>query len=862
MWGGRLTLRPLEGAGFRLTPLGQWTPAPESLTLAPVGRFAVGSDTPEPKLLCGTSGIEYIQLPDEGATLRFIPGRPAWAPLFVPPGQQAATAGSTDVPRLDATALTSWIAVYAPAPLPYFAQPRDAVLHAPGADGLLAYFDVQAGSLPTERESGEAAALPLVPYGGIEPGAHGVAAAFEVEVLAPERRERVHEMVPAEPPRLLAAGDEAETVTAITPGGYLATFSPDRTLWRTLRLAGVGGEELVLDDIRGPLRSALLTNGQFLVISNPTSIAPHLDRQARITVDGWTFDLHPGQWERHGTILVMKSCDRSLGDLVEDVGTWVLPEAFNRSPAVAQRELEAIIADARVRATAEDERQSEEEKPWSAFVRKVVDDPKWNGWLALRCAVPPDSLPPDLAQLAAGIDRRRFFGHYLGMQQSPISRPDEPPPDSALFALIAYDHLPEPGHDGAIAFDVTSVRVSFAASRVQSFAARIALTLGSIFGARARLRDTAEPPTLLLDGALQRGGDRDVYVFRNESETDLVLEDLTLRSVLINRCELGSPGSARPPDDGADADDVVLTRFTLKGSLSFSPLPASAGGMLDLFGYERLPFSALGLEIRFPSKSPLTKRFHFDLSEISFDASSALTRRGSLPDRFPLRPRGMISSDVAKTPGELGFSPLIVPALDTAAPSAEWLGLRFDLDLGTPGALADAVGLTAGLALIWSPTRRRIAVTAGLRLPGASSGTPGVSLMGVVDLRVHQQQLLAVDGGYLLELTGITLSFFGKALPPEGTFAILLFGDPGRTEGPGPLGWYGAYHRPKEHEPKSPGDEDHLPIPPLVALAPSTRGAQGLSAGKQLPALVERGGESAPPPAWWGRPWAWMLIQP
>lgn len=861
--GGRLTLGPLEGAGYQFSPLGPRRHVPEALTLTPVGRFAVGSDVPGAKLLCGTSGVEYVQLPAEGATLHFIPGCPAWAPLFVAPGQEAAAAGTTEAPRLDATAITSWIAISAPETLPYFAQPRDAVLHTLGADGLLEYFDVQAGSLPAEIESGEAAALPIVPYGGMEPGTHESAAAFEVEVLAPERRERVHGLSASEHPRLLGTGDDPETVAAITPGGYLATFSPDRTVWHTLRLAGLGGEELVLEDIGGPLRSALLTDSQFLVISNPASIAPHLDRQARLIVDGWTFDLHPPQWERHGTILIMKGCDRSLGDLVEDVGAWVLPEAFNRSPALAQRELESIIADARVRADAEDERSPDGQKPWRAFVRNVVDDPKWNGWLALRCPVPPDSLPPDLAQLAAGIDERRFYGHHLGMRQSPISRPDAAPPDSTLFALIAYDHLPETAQCGAIDFQVTSVRVSFAASRVQSFSAQIALTLGTIFGARAKVHGTTEPPTLLLDGALQRRGDHDVYVFRNRSETDLDLDDLTLRSVLIDRCELGSAGSTRPSDEGAGAEDVVLTRFTLRGRLGFSPLPASDGGTLDLFGYERLPFTGLHLEMRIPEEAPSAKRFRFDLSEVAFDSGSALARPGSLPDRFPLQPRGMISSDVAKTPGELGFSPLIVPALDAAAPAAEWVGLSFDLDLGTPGALADAVGLTAGFALVWSPSPRKAAAMVGLRLPGASNGTPGVSLMGVLDLRVHQQQLLAVDGAYLLKLTGITLNLLGRALPPDGTFAILLFGDPGGKAGGGPLGWYGAYSRPRTESTDDEDEDDKdLPVPPLMALAPSAGGKQRIPASKELHALFERGGDSAPPPAWLGRPWAWTLIQP
>ena len=200
----------------------------------------------------------------------------------------------------------------------------------------------------------------------------------------------------------------------------------------------------------------------------------------------------------------------------------------------------------------------------------------------------------------------------------------------------------------------------------------------------------------------------------------------------------------------------------------------------------------------------------------------------------------MVSSDATSAPGDLGWSTVIVPDLEAATPSGDWFGLVFDLDLGTPGALADAAGLSAGMALVWSPSPRQVAAMAGLRLPGASSGGAGISLMGVLDLDVHRQRLLAVDGGYLLKLTGVRLGFLGRALPRDGTFDILLFGDPGTGEEAATLGWYGAYRRTEEKEP----DE-----------APETIGLLRTGAD-----LLERMDFDAPPPAWWGRPWAWTLI--
>src|SRR5690606_2819484 len=162
------------------------------------------------------------------------------------------------------------------------------------------------------------------------------------------------------------------------------------------------------------------------------------------------------------------------------------------------------------------------------------------------------------------------------------------------------------------------------------------------------------------------------------------------------------------------------------------------------------------LTMRFPIHSPKSQRFDWDVSGVTFEHTGAVIRRGSLPDRFPLRARGMLSASAAARPADLGWSTLIVPELDAPELAAGWFGVRFDLGLGTPGALAEAAGLPAGMGVFWTPSIRRAPVMVGLRLPGASGGADGVSLMDVIDLRPHRQQLLAVDGGYLLKLTGIT----------------------------------------------------------------------------------------------------------
>jgi hypothetical protein len=60
-------------------------------------------------------------------------------------------------------------------------------------------------------------------------------------------------------------------------------------------------------------------------------------------------------------------------------------------------------------------------------------------------------------------------------------------------------------------------------------------------------------------------------------------------------------------------------------------------------------------------------------------------------------------------------------------------------------------------------------------------------------MKMHSVELVPSGGAFTLMLNGIALSFFGKSLPPQGTFDFFIFGDPNPKPGTSSLGWYGDF---------------------------------------------------------------------
>jgi hypothetical protein len=219
-------------------------------------------------------------------------------------------------------------------------------------------------------------------------------------------------------------------------------------------------------------------------------------------------------------------------------------------------------------------------------------------------------------------------------------------------------------------------------------------------------------------------------------------------------------------------------------------------GALDLFGFDALAFSGLCLSMSYPADAPRAATFVLDATAVTFDPGTTRARERSFPRHFPVTPKTLTSSAAAPEPGKLGFMPVQVPALDTQPLGPEWFGVLLDLNLGTPGALASVVDLTATVGLFWSPDPQALRIMTGLKLPG-STGRNELSLMGVLKLSIYSTQLLCADGAFLLKLTGVTLKLMGKSLPPAGDFQFFVFGDPDPRAGSSSLGWYAAYRKPR-----------------------------------------------------------------
>jgi hypothetical protein len=828
----------LASAGARLQfavrPAGQQPTDADPLYLVPHGAFTVQLPPAEqaPVLLCGVGGAEYIALTPTPATttatlptMTFVAGQPAYAPGFDP---SQTTAIAAQGPRLAGPVSTSWVSMTAPNGPGYFAQPEGAALFgasaaatpstgsadtgAPGAGpgaGILPFFEVQAATLPTPDDPAAATTYPLVPHAGVSDDLTSYER-LEVQVLSQQRRQVIFSLstaassqAPAVPQaRAMAEAATAQAamdpcldpaaLTAGTPQGLIATFSADKSSWACLKLAQSvleppGDPLLALQNVVDPLRSALLTNQQFLVVSDPVAFGQYVGAHNELVIANYRFVLDPAQWYRHGTVMLIKNYRKPLIELIADTNTWVLGTTFNLDIAATQQQLTQIANDA----------YTSGDDDLAAFTA-LLTDPAWNGILFLNAYVPLDGFPPELAGLAAGIDPALFLAHHVGINQTPLAA-DLSQRDSSLFGLISYAGnrpLAASGYD----FAVRTLKVRFANSAIASFTSRIDLALGQLFSTAVSLPQGGD--VLELDGFYQKHGDTGSYVFSEAVPATFAASgDPVLSSVRVTKAEFATlvgPDQASTGQAGpGQAGTTVQTVFSFWGTLAFEELSvgsAASGGTVpfDLFSYDSLTFSGMKLEMSFPSAAPSTRSFRFDPSQMAFDVASSTARDHSLAAHFPVTPKGMLVSDANKAPGDYGLLPVDTD-LDATPFTTPWYALSYDLNLGSAGALAAQAGLVASLVVVWAPGQSALPVSVGLKLPGATGAKNQLTVEGVLKITMFAVTLTYDGTAFLLKLNGIALSLFGQSLPPGGSFDIFVFGDPDPAAGANSLGWYGAY---------------------------------------------------------------------
>jgi hypothetical protein len=821
----------------------QWDPVQQQFYSVPMGDWrldrATGPSGPtgDIPLMCGISGLEYANVRD-GSVVRFVPNAPAFAPFFLNPSATGATQSLTDkYPGSTLPVCTSWmyfsddgpVGGSAPVEAPaatgpvgahgYYSQPeRGGLFSQDITDPFLQVLQLQTASFPPGTApvfGAPQASFPMVPYAGVRgpgPTFAQQCTQFEVEVLSTTRSNAIFAMnwptFEAGPAGLAAphGGDTGLVAPtgplAVTPQGMLSTFSTDYSVWERLILATTGnGDTLELRGLCQQLRAALLTNQLFLVISNITALQECCTVLfPNLRISDWQFNLHPERW-RDDTVMVLKFAQQSLADLVKDRSLWSAPgSSFNDGAAT-----QAILLDS----IAEAEKNADQPE-FQYFLNTVLQN--WNGIIFFNCDVPPGDLPPELRGLVAGIDIQQFKAHHLGVNLSPVklTAGKIEITDSSLFGLIYYEDaeylvFQSKPYD----FKVLYLRVLFANSEISSFSSQIQLLVAELFGERSSLAGSDQGDNLILNGVMQKQGDKQSYSFTKQGTDVFTIESHVLDTVDISQAQF-----VTLPED--ETSDLITSQFLLWGRLKYKQLPE-----FDLFSFGPsgatgsegpaggLQFSNLMISMASGSTSPTgptgpsgpadqTRKgettFAFEAGQMVFDPGSSSARPQSLYSRFPLQVVGMLQGNAQTLPADLGYIAMDTP-LPTGALGDPWFGLQMSLSLGSQGSLAPKANFTATLLAAWAPSTETYNVAVAIQLPGSQRDSKTLIIEGPLQLSIDSLALLEnkEQQAYLMRFANIALSIFGVKFPPGGRTNLLLFGDPNPKAANTTLGWYAAY---------------------------------------------------------------------
>ncbi|MCP3140383.1 hypothetical protein [Pyxidicoccus xibeiensis] len=752
----------------------------------------------------------------------------------------------------------------------YVAQPKGASLYGRDGlifpQGQKTLF----GPLDPSLTLPEGTPFPMVPYAGVSPGdglnsfTPAQLEEFERLVVGPTRSREISKAAPATAPSKAAllglVAAQAAPFNTTTPSGLLATVGPDGR-WSRLLLAqnlSPTPRQLCFNAPDEVLQQAFQTSDLLLVVAN----AQHLGTLSgadgcpgggtsptfcnRMNVGDWLFDADVGQRNRYGdyaSVMIVKGRRGALFDpsspstsLVASPDKWTAKDVFaapsdlrdNPSPPPAEvpgapNPAELTSLSFWLQQYFQDAADQPETEYFAKF-NAIAKDPNWTGILLLRTKVTP---PQDLIGVLAGVAApERFNAHHLGIEISQVAN-DPSAPDiqvkdsSSLFGLVYYVDPeftspaagaqaqpvpPTPGLD--YDFRLLSLKALFENTSVRAFQSYAQLTLNRLLGMPVVGMGEGGNGfnSLVLRGAYQDNGGRPVYSLRTTAESTFLFDNDVLSKVEVDSAQL-TTRSARGAED-------VVSWFGLSGFLDFKVVTGRFGEF-DVFSFgsdagqdqlrRGLSFSDLGLRMAFPLGDPSQRTMTFVTDALRFDPATSTPRPGSLFTNFALSLEGLQLGTEDSPP--TGYTDVLTDAALTGVAGGPWYGLRYRLDLGTPGALAGSVGLASYLLTAWSPEAAtasggdgppRYQAWLGLQLPGTGGGANLISLQNVLKLSVGPIRLTydADQRSFLLMLTEMALKLLGLLkLPPSGSTLFYLFGNPQAAGRPSGLGWYAMYRR-------------------------------------------------------------------
>ncbi|UOQ70184.1 hypothetical protein [Hymenobacter cellulosilyticus] len=637
-------------------------------------------------------------------------------------------------------------------------------------------------------------------------------------IMARQRRKAAHQGG-------LAAASAGDTLST-SPQGLMVTIDAAQA-WTSLILAknaGQGtadGQTMAFYNLNAKLQSAFQTNQQFLVIGLDKILG---DFQSEITLEGWPFRINVPKSTTNGqfnNVLIFKFCAGSLAERVANPAQWTNATDVNDTAQSSLAELASWL-DAYVKDGIK--KGHEAGDPDFMHFADIVTNSDWNGILALKTDIGIKNFPSELQGLLAGIDLSQFNAHHFGINANHILTRKDPATGqvsismedkSSMFGLIYYvdpAFAPYAGNipaykqtldfdpRSAFNFKTLMLKVLFENSKIKSFKSFVQLSIYQLFG--SEVTETAgRDNILILSGSYEDHNGLPSYSFTGSGRDMIPLANPAFKTVEVVR----SSFSTLLPSATQQADRMVYAQFALWGYLNFAALQnmdlLSFGSDGEPVSTQGLAYSQLLVRMSFSLDTPAVKTFAFDAGGITFDVSASRTRRASLFNHFPVKLTGLVSGNADQLPAKLDFIKVQTPTLTNAGdPTGDWYGLVYDLNLGTPGALASSAGFKSSLLLAWSVSDG--AIYTGLKLPGMSSQSKLLSLQGVLGLDIASVKLLLASPepgetatAYLLMLNKVALKFLSKKFPAGGTIDFYLFGDPNNQAQLGSMGWYAAYQK-------------------------------------------------------------------
>lgn len=814
-------------------------------------------------LIAGLQGTEFFSITPKtdstnGDRFRFLSAQPSYAPKF--PFEVASpvkTPQDPKTPLLDNTYSSAWTTFIAGEgnTIYYVAQPKGSPLF--GSEELISpqYTDLFGHNTPGFKyEADDIVTFPLVPYNGVTAG-DGINSfsreqieAFEIQVVSPTRRTNVGKLSTSK--SLLSASRtlQSETPqTSTTPSGLLVTLttSGEQMQWNEILLGQNTDNDtayfLKFVNPKEQLVEAMQTGDLMLVVANADYLGQFNGTTPgqpaflnKMSIGSWEMTANIGKQNKYNdyrNVMLIKAKKGKLYDpaditnsLVANPSKWTQKDAFaapantSEDGTITPPDDDQLVILSQWLQNYFKHAVAQGDNKYFIKFNTIAKDENWTGILFLRMDI--SDLPDNLAGIMAGVtDRNAFNAHHLAVEISPVKKNganaalDKPSAISGLIYYVDPDFIDD-GSDLAIApvtattydFRLLTLKVLFENTSVLSFESLAQLTITELL--KMPVTGMSVPDNVyhnvLLKGSLQITDNQTLYNLSSQGDNTFYFDNNIIHKIQISNVQLSTLNT--------DKDGNVLSWFAMSGFIDYYLIgDKQTAPVFDIFSFgnepdedapnQGLKFNNLGISMTFPESDPPSKTMAMDATQISFDTSHSTSRDTGIFLNFALDLQGLVISEPLTTLSDKGYLPVIPDISLSDVSTGNWYGLRFKLNMGTPGELAGKVSLDSYLMVAWSPNSQgdsTYKAAIGISLPGTGGGAKLISLQNVMKLSIGQIRLTydTTQTSFLLMFTEVALQFLGMLkVPPNGSTLFYLFGNPDSGGNASGLGWYAMYKK-------------------------------------------------------------------